>query len=344
MLSDKGDLAGAERALRESLAIRMETVGPHHRDTLIVEHNLLVTLEMEGRIAESLPQRMALIERAANSEQMHPRDLASYYNAAGRDLRELGRLDESEAMFGRALAAYAEALGPHSPQSVSALRGLAATSALKGRYGDAEKTLRDALDIVRRHGDETSLGVANVRTDLGRVLRLEHRVPEALTELEAASDAMDRKHAADVGRPLTTAELAQAKLDAGDADAALAIAERAVAQGRTVLPERHFLLAEPLFALARAQFALGHYAEADPLLREALSVRKALEPADDPRVLELEVALAATDERLGRSVDARSLRHEVDARLASLDATYAADLRRRFATSAPVPAPAAARR
>ena len=28
MLSDKGDLAGAERALRRSLAIRMETVGP----------------------------------------------------------------------------------------------------------------------------------------------------------------------------------------------------------------------------------------------------------------------------------------------------------------------------
>ena len=55
---------------------------------------------------------------------------------------------DSSGGVSRAISAYSDALGPRSPQSVSALRGLAATQALEGRYADAEKTLRDALDIA----------------------------------------------------------------------------------------------------------------------------------------------------------------------------------------------------
>jgi tetratricopeptide (TPR) repeat protein len=141
---------------------------------------------------------------------------------------------------------------------------------------------------------------------------------------------MDQKHAGDTGRPLAAAELAEATLDFGDVDAALAVAERALVQARAVLPERHYLLAEPLFALARAHLAEGHYIDAEPLLREALSLRKGLEPASDPRVLEVEVALFAVAEGLGRSGDARPLRREVDAQLLSLNTPYAADLRLRL--------------
>ena len=179
MLSDEGDFAGAERALRQSLAIRMQTVGPLHRDTLIVEHNLLVTLELEGRLAESLPERIALIERAKTSAQMHPSDFGSYYSAAGRDLRDLGRLKEAEGTFGKALAACDGALGKDSVQSVPALRGLGTTQALQGRYADAEASLRRAIAILLQHDEPGSLGVANACTELGRVLRLQHRLPEA---------------------------------------------------------------------------------------------------------------------------------------------------------------------
>ena len=167
MLSDKGDLAGAESALRQSLKIRMETVGPTNRDTLIVEHNLLVLLETEGRLAESLTERMALIERARSSAQMHPRDLGYYYVAAAKDMRDLGRLDDAEAMFRKALATYEASLGERSAQSVSALRGLGTTQTLQGHYRDAEATLGSALAILLQHEARDSLGVAGVRVDLG---------------------------------------------------------------------------------------------------------------------------------------------------------------------------------
>ena len=330
MLSDKGDFAGAERALRQSLAIRMETVGPTHRDTLIVEHNLLVTLELEGRLAESLTERVELIQRASTSAQMHPRDLGSYYSAAGRDLRDLGRMDEAEAMFAKALSAYDGALGKGSTQSAPSLRGLGTSLALQGRYADAESTLRGALAILRQHGDGNSIQVATVRTDLGRVLRLQHRLPDALIELRAANDVFDRANSTDRGRFLAAAELAEAELDAGDTEAALVTGGAGLVQARKVLPAQHYLLAMPLFALARGELAAHRYAEAETLLLEALALRTPLLPASDPRILEIKVALVAALEGQGRTADAHSLRPEVEKTLHALRTSYAEELRMRM--------------
>jgi serine/threonine-protein kinase len=336
MLSDKNDFAGAERALRQSLAIRTATVGPRHRDTLIVEHNLLVTLELEGRIAESLPKRLELIQRASASTQMHPRDLGSYYNAAGSDLRDLGRISEAEAMFAKAIAAYDAALGKDSSQSVSARRGLGTSLTLQGRYAEAEATLRNAIAILLRHHDaDNAPAVATARADLGHVLRLEHRGPEALTELRAAGAVFERAHSTDRSRFLAASELAEAEIDAGDAEAAQARAESALAGARNVLPAGHYLLAVPLFALARAELAARRYSAAEALLREALALRTPIEPPADPRVLEVKVALVDALEGQGRRDDARPLRRDLDAPLNALHTPYAGDLRDRLSIAAP---------
>jgi len=334
MLSDKGDYAGAEHALRQSLQIRLQTVGPLHRDTLVVEHNLLVNVELQGRIAESLDQRLKLIERTLSSPQMHPIDTGPAYVAAGKDLRDLGRIGEAQTMFRKAIAAYETGLGKGSAQSVSALRGLGTSFALEGRYPDAEATLRDALSILLQHDVPTSLGVAAVRADLGHVMRLEHRPAEARTELKQATDAFDRADSTDRARALATAERSEAELDSGDADAAHTTAETALTQARKSLPPKHYLLGMPLFALARSDLALHRDAEAETALREALAVRNPPHPADDPRVLEVEVALIDVLEAEHRSREAHALSAMIDAPLRASHTPYAADLRLRLAAGA----------
>ncbi len=329
MLSDKGDFAGAERALRQSLAIRLATVGPTHRDTLIVEHNLLVTLELQGRIADALPQRVALIDRASASAQMHPTDLASYYTAAGKDLRDLGRFGEADAMFGKSLAIYEAANGKASGPSANPLRARGLSLALEGHYADAETDLRGALAILVQHAPD-SPAVAGARADLGAVLRLMHRRDEALATLKQANDAFGRVDAPDRGQVLALAALSETELDAGDAAASVASAQGALAQARKQLPPGHYLIAVPLFALGRADLAAGRNAEAEAELREALALREPLLPPSDPRILEIKVGLLSALEAEGRAADAAAMRPELERALRGLRTTYADDLRARM--------------
>ena len=240
-------------------------------------------------------------------------------------------------MFGKALAACDAALGKYSAQSVPALRGLGTSQVLEGRYADAEAPLRAAITILLQHGEPGSLAVASTRTELGHVLRLQHRIPEALTELQAAYDAFNRTGATDRGRAAAAAELAETQLDAGDADAALASAQASLVQAREALPKRHYLLAMPLFALARVEIAKHRYAEAEPLLREALAVRSPVEPPSDPRVMEIKVALVDALEGTGQTNEAHALREDLQARLRASHTPYATDLLARLAASAPPP-------
>jgi serine/threonine-protein kinase len=330
MLSDKGDLAGAERALRQSLAIRMETVGPRHRDTLIVEHNLLVTLELEGRIAESLPERLALIDRANGSTQMHPPDLGSYYTAAGKDFRDLGRFAEADAMLGRSIAVYEKAYGKASTQSANPLRARGTTRMLEGRYAEAQDDLAGALAILLAHAEPESPQVAATRADLGTLLRLMRKRDDALAMLKQANDAFARMSSPDRGQVVALAGLSETELDGGDTAAAVASAESSLALARKILPAGHFLIATPLFALARADLAANRNADAEALLREALALRAPLLPPSDPRVLEIEVALVAALEGEGRTASAREFRLGVEKNLRSLRTSYADELRRRM--------------
>lgn len=124
--------------------------------------------------------------------------------------------------------------------------------------------------------------------------------------------------------------LGEAELDAGRAEAAARTASKALAAARELVPARNFELGIPLYALARARLATGHAAEAEPLLREALAVRSPPYPGDDPRVLEVEVALATTLRALHRDDEADALEAKVVPALAASASPYAADLRARL--------------
>ena len=100
---------------------------------------------------------------------------------------------------------------------------------------------------------------------------------------------------------------------------------------RHVLPANNWQLGTALFALARAELALGHATTAEPLLREALAVRSPPHPANDLRVLEVKVALVNVLAAQNKANEARMLRAEIEPLLKASAALYAADLRERLA-------------
>jgi len=129
------------------------------------------------------------------------------------------------------------------------------------------------------------------------------------------------------------AELAEAELDAGHIEEAEAAASEALAAVRKQGSGPNLRLGSPLYALARIKLAQGHAGEAEPLLREALAVRSPPDPASDPRVLEVQVALINALSATGKQDAARRLRATVDPLLAKTASPYAADLRGRLAAT-----------
>jgi serine/threonine-protein kinase len=191
--------------------------------------------------------------------------------------------------------------------------------------------------MLLAHGAPDSPQVASARADLGTLLRLMHRRYDALAMLKQANEAFGKMSSPDRGQVVVLAGLSETELDDGDAAAAEASAESAVALARRILPSGHFLIAAPLFALARADLAERRSADAEPLLREALSLRMPIEPAADPRVLEIKVALVDALEAEGRASAARAMRAEVEAPLRASRSPYAADLRARLALATSPP-------
>ena len=337
VLSDKKDFAGAENALQQSLQVRLRTVGEDHRDTFIVRHNLLVLQETMGRVAEALPQRLALLERAQTNGRVTPRDLASYYLAAGRDQRDVGQFDAAAPMLRTAIKLFSDTLGPTTEVAVSAWRSLGTALTLGGRYDDADEALRKALEIQTGRTGDNPVRMAFVRAELGNLQRLRHRVDEALALLEPAATVFDDDAFPEsTVRAAVLAALSEAQLDGGDADAARRSAGKALEAARATLPPRHFLLGAPLFALARAELALGSPQSAETLLQEALEVRQPTHAVDDPRMLEVQVARIVALSALGRDHEAAVLRAGIEPRLRASQLPYAADLRARLRASTAV--------
>ena len=235
-------------------------------------------------------------------------------------------------MTRKALATIDTTQGPLSRSSVLVMRHLGLVVALQGRYAEAETLFRNALTIQLEGAAPTSFAACGLRRDIGTVLAQQRRHAEAIAQLQAlTTDAcMVGLTGTDAWRPQALADLSQAQLDGGDAAAAFATAQQALDYGRKAL-KNSYLLAIPLYAQARAALALKRPGEAEPLLRESLALRSTVHPADDPRILEVKVALINALTALKKSDEASVLANEIEPLLKASTSSYAIELRQRLA-------------
>jgi serine/threonine-protein kinase len=332
VLQRKNDLAGAEKAARESVRIRLATVGPDHRATLGAQHNLLVTMELRGHFDEALPEREKLLEHASRPGLLTPRQLAGHYQVLGVDYAELGRFDEAETALRRSLTLGEQAQGPRNLPDQPARRELGVAQTLSGQYDDAERTLRETLAIQLEHDPPTALKVKTLQALLGDLMRLRHRYAEALALLTEATTLSSPLKDNNTWWPIALARLSDAQLDTGDATAAAVTAQRALDYAHKAFTPDHYKIGFALYALARADLARGRAAHAEPLLREALKVRSPPHPATHPRVLEVEAALVQALAAQGKHEQAHTLAAEIRPRLQASSTPYAADLLARLGT------------
>jgi len=220
---------------------------------------------------------------------------------SGRDVTVRETLDQAAEQVPRDLADQPDI-------AASIYHTLANSYSSLGRFDDAERMLRTAIEIRRRLADAELAATIN---DLGVALYQQRDYPGAEGALR---EALCLLRQADGGAPEQVARcinnLAATIKAQGRLDEAEPLYLQALEQQRLLLGERHEHLAETLNNLGGLRLARGDFAQAEAYCRQVLALREDLLGRDHPDTAQsldnLGVALARQD----RHAEARPLHEE----------------------------------
>jgi tetratricopeptide (TPR) repeat protein len=290
----QGDWDHAEAALRESVEIRRR---------LLPSGQLGLALSL-ARLAGVI--RTPSAARAAEAESIDREALAilrrekaiDFINHSleglAADLFAQGKLSEAESAW-REIAGDGivdETRLINQTQYVASNAGLAQVLYAQGKPKEAEKHYRDALEFARTHSLMNAEVTAEAAQKLGGMLKKERRLPDAATMYRLSIDI--RLRASEKGdRHTGTAisSLASILQSTGRARDANELCDQIVPRYLSDLQARRhedgdsFEIASALVWAASAYQAAGRYADAEPLLRESLAIRRKLFGPASPEAL-----------------------------------------------------------
>jgi CHAT domain-containing protein len=222
--------------------------------------------------------------------------------AVARSEARQERLSEAEADARRALLGILKAQGKYAPATPTFIVGLAGILVEQGRYQEAEKLARTALDIQRTIGigDDTTQ-TAGILSQLGNILILQRKTEEAAAVYAQLGKAIaqwtpERREAFELNGSRIVALYASGQIEAGIA-AAEAFVKRQIAR----TGEKSFDTAAARGTLAVGYARAGRDADAIREFKTAMPIMMAAahehSEEDDPTVV------AARNVRLQRSVE-----------------------------------------
>jgi tetratricopeptide (TPR) repeat protein len=220
-----------------------------------------------------------------------------------RNEAKQGRLSEAEADARRALLSVLAQRGKYAPVAPTFIVGLAGILVEQGRYPEAEKLARVALDVQRTVGfGDDSPASAGILSNLGNILVLQRKTKEAAVvyadlEKAIAKWPPQQREAFELNGSRIVALYASGQVEAG-----IAAAEQLVKRQTARTGEKSFDTAAARGVLAVGYARAGHDADAIREFKAAIPIMMtaARENADDddPTVV------AARSARLQRIVEA----------------------------------------
>ena len=189
---DQGDNDTAETLLVRLVALREQSVGADHPDTLQSLHDLATVYHKQGRYgkAESI-HRSTLAGRERILGKEHPDTLRSV-NGLATAIELQGRYTEAETLRLHLVQTRERLLGTEHPDTLSASNNLAVLLADQGRYEEAEPLHLHVLETRKRTlGNEhpDTLGSIN---NIAILFSMQGRYSEAEPYYMQALDARQR--------------------------------------------------------------------------------------------------------------------------------------------------------
>lgn len=239
-LRQLGRYPEAEAALREAIAIDHEVYQAPHPAASQRLNNLAVILQTRGDsdgAEDALEQALAI--NVALLGRRTPMVAGNLINL-GAMLRQRGAWEPAETLLREALDILAGTVGVEHRHHAIARHSLGQVLAQAGRHEEAETELRAALLAKQRLYPDGDPRRIDTVAALGQALWWRSRSPEGLALIEQAL-ALARRHlgADHVELGLRCQDLADARLDQGDAGAAEALYREALAIARMRHPPAH---------------------------------------------------------------------------------------------------------
>ena len=290
LLEAEGELDDAEAMYQRSAEAHAVAFGNEHPATAAARANLAGMLAMRGEAvaATALLERSLAVLRAAFGPRHD--DTARLHNRLGEIYEAQGRLEEAEAEYLAALAAWEEP----SPSRGLALADLGRLAGVQGNFTTAETTLGEAVGLLQsaKPGLETEL--AEAFDSYGSVLR-------ALGSLDAAERALrkalglreEELGASHSDVALTLVGLAGVLHLRGDLGSAEPLYRRALGIQEEMLGPAHPDVGETLYNLAHLAKALGDTAAARTSFERSAEILSKAYGPNDPFVAEIRAALQA---------------------------------------------------
>jgi tetratricopeptide (TPR) repeat protein len=267
----------AEARLREGLALTRAVHGDTDHRTAFFLLLLAGVVEELGRVeeAESMGREAVEIYHTLGAEHLDAYRLA-VEKVLGKVLPATGKHDAWDSVRRRFIEWCREKLPPEHPEITEQLTRLGlALQQDRMNYADAEPILREALDWTRTANGERAPRVAFLQHHLADCLRATHRLPEAerlardavaLYRELADEQVLEHQHAVFI--------LARTLEQSGKSDEAISARREFLASCGTVLPPGHAERRHTLAPLALALLERRQFTEAEPILRELLSIRE----------------------------------------------------------------------
>ncbi len=262
----RGDRRAAREIYQEALNLEKPRLGDEHPGVLSIESNLANLLEdPAARVAEH--RRLIAVRTRLLGERSSL--VATSWGYLGEALLEQGDVPAAAAAYAKAYQLWQAAAGPRHGRTLASLRSLGWLLTLEGKAAEALARYRELCRQLDTAELDPALA-ASYRSELARALATAGRVAEAEREARAVLEAIAQGHLeAPRSRARAALVLAQAKLERGEAIAAAADFEKALAELPTPPPALEKALLEG--HLGRALVACGEAARARTLLEQALN-------------------------------------------------------------------------
>lgn len=279
------------------------------RDTAVEEsertgriQRFMTSLFQGGDEAAGAPDSLrvrALIDRGVQEAvalEGEPAVQAELFVTLAGLLQQLGRSDEADSLYQRALATRRALHGNDHPDVAVVLTGLALLRIDQARLDDAEPLLREAVTIVDREllpGDSRAI---EAHAALGLLRQEQSEWPAAVAEQEEVLRRLAARGDAAFEEADAMVQLASTHFYAGELDLSDSLNRLAMATFRRLRGDNHPRVADALINLGAAEFERGNYAAAEGLYREALARIEGWHGPDHP-------ATASALTMLGRALN-----------------------------------------
>jgi tetratricopeptide (TPR) repeat protein len=272
VLPAQGKWREAADLLRETLENNRRVYGPRHYETITTQSRLGYALWRLDQLEEAETCFRESIEIRSGYQSCEHREMLISGAGLAAVLVARGKVDQADGMLSKLYEASHRIFGPSDLSTLSGLDGLALVHQAKGRWTEAESTLRQAL-AVRRKSMPNHIATLRTTSSLAVLLEAMGRHVEAKPLFHEVLDAFHKNYPPDHPElAFTLCAWAEHLLAEGDLRQAEAALTEALRIERAALPPGHRAIGQTLCALAWVQAQSGRAQQGEQLLREALKI------------------------------------------------------------------------